>query len=865
MKRLHLSLAAALLATSALIAPQAAFAQDAPAEGEVDELVVLGRFIPDVMRETSEVATVLTAEDLQRSGDATAAVALTRVSAVSLVSGRFVYVRGLGERYSSALLNGSPLPSPEPLQRVVPLDLFPSNILAGTVVQKTYSASYPGEFGGGVIDLQTVAIPVQRFLSVGASIGGNTETTLQSGLVYYGSDTDWTGYDDGTRKVPGLVRQAFANKQRINEANFSDYELQLIGRSFVNAPLNLLQKEDKIDVDYSIDVSGGDSYDLGWGSLGYIAVVGFDNSWRTREGVQQEGLVQGSDIEVRTDYDFTSTQNDVTLNGLLGAGLDWGQNQLKWTTLYVHNTTKKARSRAGNDEAAGASVRDDYTEWFERSLLNSQLTGKHEFGQLEVDWRAAYAKSTRDAPYEKGIRYRLVNGVYLHNASQEQNYTRFSEVEDKVLSGGVDVKYTLPLSEAREAVFSAGVARTDNDRHAESREFRFLALNSALPVEVQGERPDYLLSDYNIGPDRLVIRETTGAEGAAAYAGNLEVNAAYVQVDAEVIPLVRAAVGVRYEDATQSVQPLDLFGGANPAAPAPLENAYWLPAATVTWNFAEDMQLRVGASKTLARPQFRELAPQQYLDPDSDRLFIGNPYLVDTELTNFDARFEWYFDNGQFFTIGAFYKDMEKPVESVVNESGSAVQQTYINAPKARLYGAEIEVKKVFEPIGEAAWLASKRWLIQANYTYANSEVQVDAGDVVYPLAGGGASRPATDYVDDGDKLQGQSDHTANLQFGFEDAEARSQATILVTYVSDRISARGRPGQPDLEQSPGTMVDFTYNKEFTAWERDFSFGFKARNLLGEEFEEFQQLGSGRVDNLRYDLGRSFSVSLSTKF
>lgn len=864
MNKLNLSLGALLLASSALIAPQTAFAQSQP-EAEVDELVVLGRFIPDVMRETSEVATVLLAEDLQRSGDGTAAVALTRVSAVSLVGGRFVYVRGLGERYSSALLNGSPLPSPEPLQRVVPLDLFPSNILAGTVVQKTYSASYPGEFGGGVIDLQTVAVPDQPFLKIEGSLGANTETTRKSGLVYYGSDTDWTGYDDGTRKVPGLLRMAFANQQRVNEANFTDAQLQAIGRSFVNAPLNLLQRSDGIDPNYGVDVSGGTSFDLGWGSLGFIAVAGFDNSWTTRDGVQQEGLVQGSDIEVRTDYDFQSTQNDVTLNGMLGLGLDWDNNQIKWTNLYVHNTTKKARSRVGNDESAGAEVRDDYTEWFERTLINSQLAGTHEFGDLEVDWRAAYAHTSRDAPYEKGIRYRLVNGVYQHNASQEQNYTRFSEVEDSVLSGGVDVKYTVPLSGTRDAVFSGGVARTENDRHAESREFRLLALNSSLTPDVQRERVDFLLSDYNIGPDRLVIRETTGAEGAAAYRGNLEVNAVYVQADVEVIPLVRTAVGIRYEDAKQSVELVDLFGGANPAAPAALDNAYWLPAATVTWNFAEDMQLRLGASKTLARPQFRELAPQQYLDPDSDRLFIGNPYLQDTELLNLDGRFEWYFDRGQYFTVGAFYKDLDKPVESVVNESGSTVQQTYINAPKARLYGAEIEVKKVFEPISDMAWFASKRWLIQANYTYANSEVQVDAGDVVYPLAGGGASRPATDYVTDGDKMQGQSDHMANLQFGFEDDTAQSQATILVTYVSDRISARGRPGQPDLVQRPGTMVDFTYRREFSAWEHDFTFGFKARNLLDEEFQEFQELGAGRVDNLRYGLGRSFSVSLSTTF
>ncbi len=861
MKTPYISLSALLLASSALLAPQAALAQ----ETEVEELEVLGRFIPDVMRETSEVSSVLTTEDLQRAGDDTAAVALTRMSGLSLVSGRFVYVRGLGERYSSALLNGSPLPSPEPLQRVVPLDLFPSNILANTVVQKTYSASYSGEFGGGVIDLQTVSTPVEPFLSIGFSVGGNTKTTQKSGLTYYGSDSDWTGYDDGARDTPDALDLALYSRKRLTSANFTDAELQTIGQSFVNAPMNLLQKKNNVDADYSVDISAGRTFDLGFGTLGLIAVAGFDNSWRTRDGVQQEGFVQGGNIEVRTDYDYTSTQNDIVLNGLLGASLQWGDHEIKWTNFYVHSTTKEARSRAGNDELAGAEVRDDYTEWFERSLTNTQLVGAHQFGDLEIDWRAAYARSTRDAPYEKGIRYRLVNGVYEHNASQEQNYTRFSEVEDTVASAGVDFSYTLPLSDTREAIVSAGLAYSDNDRHAESREYRFLALNNALPQDVRRQRVDYLLSDFNIGPLLLVIRETTGAEGAAAYRGALETQAAYVQVDAEVLPLVRAAIGIRYEDATQSVTPIDLFGGAPPAAPAPLENQYWLPSATVTWNFAEDMQLRLGASKTIARPQFRELAPQQYLDPDLDRLFIGNPYLVDTELLNFDARFEWYFENDQFFTLGAFYKDLDKPVEAVVNESGATVQQTYINAPKARLYGAEVEIKKYFEPVMDSGWLATKRWLVGINYTYSKSEVQVDDGDLVYPLAGGGASRLAVDYVRDGSALQGQSEHMANVQLGFEDDEAQSQATFLITYVGDRISARGRPGQPDLIQSPGVMLDFTYRKSIMVGDYDVQLGFKARNLLDEDYEEFQELGTGKVFANQYDLGRSFSVSLSTKF
>jgi outer membrane receptor protein involved in Fe transport len=881
MSKLSLTLTGLLLATSALTAPNLVMAQEAaqpapPAEGEVEEIIVLGRNIPEPMRETSEVATFLQPEDLKRAGDDTAAEALVRTTGLSVVGGKFVYVRGLGERYSSALLNGSPLPSPEPLQRVVPLDLFPSSILGGVTVQKTYSPNYPGEFGGGVIDLQTLATPDEPFLSIGMSVGGNTETTFQEGITYYGSDYDWLGYDDGTRDTPRILQRVTRNRLRVSEANYTDAELQQIGRAFVNAPLNLIQRKNQMPANFGMDISAGRSFDLGFGTLGVIAVVGYDNSWRNREGTQQEGIVQAGVISVNTDYGFRSTTSDVVVNGLAGLSLEVGDHRVRWTNLYIHSTSKEARIREGYDANAPGQglVRDDYTEWFERSLISTQLAGDSEFGDFRVSWRGAFARTARNAPYEKGIRYRWedTNGdgrrdadEYFHNGSSEQNYTRFGEVEDDVASFGVDGYYTLALSDERDIIFSGGVAWMDNNRAAVQREFRFLALNNAIPVDVQNSRVDYLLSDFNIGPLLFTLRETTGADGAAAYKAALESKAAWFQVDAEVIPLLRVAVGVRYEDATQSVTPFDIFGGGALPAPAPLDNQYWLPAATVTWNFYEDMQLRFGVSKTIARPQFRELAPQAYLDPDNDRLYIGNPYLVDSELLNLDARYEWYFKTGQSFTVGVFYKDIDKPVETIVNEGGSNLQTTFLNAPKAILYGAEIDVKAYFDLPFEASFFSDKRWLVAANYTWTQSEVQVEAGDVVYPLSGLGASRPATDYVTDGDQLQGQSEHLFNVQFGWEDDNAQSQATLLIGYVSERISARGRTGFPDLIQDPGVIVDFTYRKGFTVMGREMEFGFEARNLLGEDFEEFQELGGGRVDTNTYDLGRSFSFSLTARF
>ncbi len=178
-----------------------------------EEIVITGRNIPNVIRSTPEVVSVLSSADIARTGEGDIAGALQRVTGLSVVGGRFVYVRGLGERYSLALLNGSPLPSPEPLRRVVPLDIFPTSVIASSVVQKSYSVNYPGEFGGGVINLTTRSAPREPFLTIGASVGGDTETTLNLGYTYYGSDTDFTGFDDGTRDIPRGLRIQLPNRE----------------------------------------------------------------------------------------------------------------------------------------------------------------------------------------------------------------------------------------------------------------------------------------------------------------------------------------------------------------------------------------------------------------------------------------------------------------------------------------------------------------------------------------------------------------------------------------------------------------------------------------------------------------------------
>lgn len=866
-------------ATIAQSAPAAAAQAEPSDPALLDAVEVRGEYIPEPMLQTAEVASFVTREDFERTGDGDAAEALQRVSGVSIVGDKFVYVRGLGERYSSALLNGSPLPSPEPMQRVVPLDLFPAEALQGMTVQKTYSAKYPGEFGGGVVDLQSLNIPEEPYFKISVGGGGNSETTGEKGLTYYGGgDSDWWGYDDGTRKITHELKEAMASGRRIDRNNFSNEELAKIGRSLPNASLNLLQENDSIDPDANFGFSAGWSEDVGDDArLGFIAVAGFENEWRTIFGDQEQGVFLGENEETLSyakDYEFLTTRNNARVNGLLGAGYEWGNHRIDLTTLYVHDTLKEARSRAGMDYVSGYRYREDDTRWFERELINNQISGKHEFGEygdIKVEWRAAWARASRDVPYEKQIGFRDEgDGYWAYSVRNQENFTRFSAVQDDVASGGVDLTWRLPIE--RDVTLSAGASYMDNDRNAWSREFRFFAGDgpgngAQIPFYFPYQRPDYLFSDYNLSQGWLRLEETTGIGGQAAYDATLKVLGTYVQVEGEITPNLRGALGVRYEDATQAVHPYDIYTGARVGSLVPLENDYFLPALTLTWNVADNRQVRFGASKTIARPQFRELSPQLYTDPDKDRQMYGNPYLVDSELTNFDARYEWFFGSGEYFTAGLFYKQIDKPIESIMfTGGGDVLWQTFVNAPEATVYGLEVEFKKYFDHGFAAEWWSGNRLYLATNYTWTDSEVTAGENDTVAIDSGTGLSQPARSLIQDGSRMQGQSEHIANLQFGIENQEKDLQATLIANYVSERISARGNNLRQDLMEEPGLTLDFVLRKTLRFGETPVTLGFAARNLLDTEYDEYIEGGGGqKIHVLRYDPGVSYSFSISTEF
>ncbi|MCJ8191275.1 TonB-dependent receptor domain-containing protein [Sphingomicrobium aestuariivivum] len=847
-----------------------------------DPIIIRGTYIPSPVRATPEVVSVLSAEDIARTGDGDIASALERVTGLSVVGGRFVYVRGLGERYSSALLNGAPLPSPEPLRRVVPLDLFPTSVIASTVVQKTYSANYPGEFGGGVINLTTRSAPEEGFFSVGGGVGFDSETSLNLGYTYYGGSTDFLGYDDGKRALPANLKAAFASGNRITPGeNFSLEDIQNLTASLDNASTNLIQTTYDVPVNWSGDLGAGQTFEIGAADLGVILVGGISNSWRTRQGKREFGVALGdvnapdAELFAQQSFDFVSTQNRVVVNGMASTTLSLDDQKVRLVGVYIRDALKEAQVKLGENLEAIAPVdpavptlQQGATSYFERELYDGQVVGEFEFGDFNLDLRGSYAKSRRDAPYERAYSYVYSDEFedYVNDLRSPGNSATlsFSELDDELWFGAVDLAWYLPVD--MPVTLSAGYAYSDNSREAIRRDFDFFP-QAALPDYIAQQRIDYLLSDYNVYTSDIILRESTGGLGSAAYEANLETQGAYGMLEVEPTNDILLNIGVRYEDGSQSVTPQTLFG-ETPSAATTLERDYWLPAGTLTWNFADDMQFRLGASKTIARPQFRELAPQPFVDYESGRTFFGSQFLTDSEILNLDARYEWYFDRDQIFSLAGFFKEIDNPIESAATNIGSFSITSFANAPKARLYGAEVELRKYFPfyDMGlESGFLGDRRIAVITNYTYTNSELVVGEDDTTISFVSQPSETLASSIFNDGAPLTGQSEHLVNLQLGLENEERLSQQTFLLTYASDRVTARGPNGTPDYVETPGVNLDFVWREGFGIGSKELELKGEVRNILGTDYEEIQTLGDSELLIQTYERGTSYSLSASLTF
>ena len=846
---------------------------------EIEEVVVSGSFIPNEKRDTSEISSVLDSSEIERTGDDNIAVALTRLTGLSLVRGKYVYVRGLGERYSAATLNGSNLPSPEPLKRVVPLDLFPTQIIANSVVQKTYSADMPGEFGGGVIEIETKAIPTDRVLDFSFSSGFNNATSLKDGLLYDGSDNDKFGYDDGLRDFPDFVQSAINQNKKLDRSNFKTFELANAGREFVNSELWVIQ-EGEVPLDSSLNFTYGDEIDIGIDKIlnndsavfGLMFTSGIRSSWDSQEGLRQTGTLQAqgdgtSSVIVSNNKTFRSTSNDVTTYAMSVAGIEADSYSLKYTGMYIHKGSKRSRILQGYDSSDAGNVREDFIEFFERELNNHQLNATYMFDNYaEIDFRYTSGDASRNSPYERVVFYEDTDdrGFWRYDVNTGRNQTQFSYVEDENENFGFDL--TLPIQLAdKEVILKLGADSTENTRDAQVRSFRFLAEGGPIPTEFLANRIDYIFEDKNFDPSRLLVIENTAASSPAGYTGLLETSAFYISMDAYLNENYRLAAGIRSEDGKQFVNTYDVFQPIDSDIEKIIDENYNLPAFTLTYlpSFNENLQIRLGLSKTIAKPTFRELSPTLFIDVDTDRVIAGSLYLENSEIDNLDLRFEYYWGLNQFLTAGVFFKDIAKPIEEVVNESGDLIVTSYQNVPAAELTGFEVEYERVFENLFvNSEWASSKEFILKANLTSTKSEVVYDENDT-FINSQGNAIKASSLFLNGRDtRLQGQSDTIANLQLGWDDLQNGSQGTLIINYVSDRVRARGIDVLPDVIEEPPLLVDFVYSRELNYKMSDLKVSIELRNLLDEDY--YASMASKVVYD-QYSLGTSISLGFKLSF
>ena len=834
-------------------------------------IVVTGQRRPgDLTRSSSQVVSVLTAEEIARTGEGDIAGALSRVTGLSDNGDGRVFVRGLGDRYSLALLNGLPLPSPQPLSRVVPLDIFPTSIVASSLVQKTYSANFPGEFGGGVINLTTAAVPDESFLDVSFGISGDTVTTTNDALLYYGSDLDPIGFTTDRRDVPPALQAFFDGNRQLSRLSLD--EQQVIAKDLSQPNLILLQETDRARPNFSGGFTAGTAFPIfSDGEFGVIATANLSNGLRTRNITSQTPNSQ--DLNLRTDADEFVTDNRITLNGLLGLGLEIADHRFRFTNVYIRDVLKQAALSTVEDIENGDTEVQQRTAWFERQLIDSQFVGELEFGQLDLDLRAGYAQTDRESPYEYEFQYVRTNNEAdpfgdlfinpLNRIRGDLASVAFSDLTERLYYGGADVSYPV-LDDVRVTI---GGAYTDTNRESDRREF-FFDSSSDFPSGVALLRPDLLIGDAIIEFFDVGLFETT--QTFPAFTADLEIQAGYVKALVTPSSLIGLTVdvGVRYEDSTQTVAPVQIFENQQFLdATTDIEEDYFLPAATISYEFDNGLQLRAAASRTIARPQFRELIFQPFFDPESTRTFLGNPALQNSELQNYEGRAEYYWGGGNRASVAGFYKILDNPIEPFSSFSDNTQITQFANAPSAELYGVEAELAYNYDLADLGGFFESKSLVAIANYTYTQSELKVAEGDETFTFTPGVGATPvdASNFFFDGAPLTGQSDHLANLQLGIEDFDELQQVTVLMSYASERVTSRGSAGLPDIVEDPGFRLDIVYRQAIDAFGVPAEVKLEARNITGRDNFEFQEVGDNRIEIQTFDVGTTFAFSITANF
>lgn len=838
-----------------------------PASMELEEYVVLAPKVEgsltDVIAEeknSNAIANILGAEELSKKGDSTAAAALRRVTGVTLVDGKNIYVRGLGERYSNVEMNSLPLPSPNPTKRTVPLDIFPSSVIGSMKIQKSASADIPSSFGGGYIDIRTKERFDEDFIKI--SLGGKVNNhTGDDHIDYVGSSDDWTGYDNGYRDIPQQILDATnvvvgERTPTFTTRDFTKEELSYFTQIFPNRIYGLYYSA--LDPGYAGSIEGAKNFDIDedhhitvYGNYSYAqdnnyVPEEFNKYYFTADGIQH------------TDPDEYGTIDQVVTDIAHGGMLNIGYNyldvlRLKYTKLYTKNSVKTTRLLDGIIGSDQSHLTKYYLNWEEREMNVDQLSGDFDYQifNLDSNFKFGLEHATAELYQPNDYQYTYItegDGLPYNDNKLPNHLANRLSSDDTLDAMYLKNRHALNLFNEDEYI-EYGINISSKERISRQNKYKLDKVGNAfiddtqLVQDIDTIYSSFVLPSYPYELRPFLIASQFKAEDY--FDGYVDETSPYISWMSKPLEDIELVLGLRYVDLDQTIyQYKEGPGRLIERVPETLSIDDYFPSISVKYRYSEEQYFDFAASKTYIMPDMREFTEGEYFHPTDIATVKGNTELVNTLIYNFDLKYSYFFSERENIKLGLFYKYMDDPIEDIQVASSSIPVYSFHNADSATLYGFEIDGRKNLDFIDSR--LAS--YYVSGNFSYNFSEVSLTEEQ---------KEELSTDKRD----LQGLSPYVVNLTVGYEN-ETRS-ALLNFNYMDERIRKVGVIdvfSYPDQYETPPALLDLVWIEKFN-YGYDFEFKVKAGNILDGE----TKWKEGENITRSYKKGRTLSAKISAKF
>lgn len=822
-------------------------------------------------KESSAARDLMSRDEIARSGGGSTSGVARRIVGSTVVGGRYLFIRGLGHRYGNTLFDGARVPSPEPELRTVPLDIFPAGALSAINIQKTFTPDVPADFAGGSTQLESRDVPDEFILELGAELGANTATTgrrMVTSAGYPGADAFGLGnlpraipealpsaYPVGPTVLDESLRPAWspAQTERFGESLSTDTRV----RHGALAPPNF---------GFKATTGYGREYGSNGAKVGVLASASYKSKQSTlREQVRLFGVTNGKldTATPQTDFDGIRTTNTVAWSTI---GLvKWKaskHHRLELLGLYSRDADDETREYSGDARSvAPVPIINTRLRYVMRSVLLTRVGGKHTFPKarnLELDWFGSYAQARRDDPSMRDMVFSTNNaGVTTLDITNGGGKQLFLDLDDRTESGAANLSLPFEPWGQLPAKLKTGVWIEGKQRSFFARRLAVGTVSGASIPTGTGDVFSPSTIGGGVGPQPFFYRETTRDNDN--YDAQQEIYATYAQLELPLVRWLKLAGGARFEASFIDVSPFDLFarnrgeGGADLTQAASLDDYDVLPSAALIFSPTAKMNVRLVGAQTLARPEFRELAPFEFTDFVGGSTVIGNPALVSSKIWNADLRWEWFPSASEVVAASVFYKYFDDPIERT---AGPRVPRlvSFRNAQRAQNVGAELELRKNLEFLGEPL----EGFSLGTNFAYVYSRVELGARcnpdldptcDASVPDVSTSRERP----------LQGQSPFVVNAYLDYVDADSGTEARLLYNAFGRRIEEVGGLGLPDTYEESIHDFDFVLSQEVYD---NLTLSFGIDNILNYP-RRFTQGRERAVTYLAWP-GTTFTLGLSYK-